>query len=236
MKPHPQEASPVSDHMTPPLNPLPWIVWALALPLIAVEALIGLGQTGLVGGAEAIGWRLDAVERFGFSPALQKTLIAQGQWVHDGWLRLLTYPLAHLSFMDALFGIVILLAIGNLLGRLYSPLALAGLFVGSSVLAALIYTGLGFAAPLVGADPAVYGLIGGYTFVQWARFPAGHPDRSRAFTLAGFLIGLRVFFWAVFGGSMSWIAAVIAVPIGFALGSVLVPGGWSRLMARLRQR
>ena len=34
------------DLNAPPLNPLPWIVWALALPLIAVEVVVQLGASG----------------------------------------------------------------------------------------------------------------------------------------------------------------------------------------------
>ena len=33
-----------------PLNQLPWIVWALALPVIAMELVLGLADIGLVGG------------------------------------------------------------------------------------------------------------------------------------------------------------------------------------------
>lgn len=220
----------------PVFNPLPWVVWLLALPIIAVEVLIALGQSGLVGGAAAIGWRLDAVNLFGYAPDFQRALLAQGAWVDPGWLRLVTHPVAHLSFTDALFAVVILLAIGNMIGRLFSAPAMVALFFGSAVGAAVIYTLMGFRAPLIGADGAVYGLIGAYTWTRWVQFPAGHPERFRAFTLAGFLIGLRVFFWLVFGGSMAWIAAVIAVPVGFGLAILVAPGGLARLVARLRQR
>ena len=220
----------------PVFNPLPWIVWVLALPVIAVELVFALGNSGLVGGAQAIGWRLDAVNLFGFAPEYQRALIARGLWLDAGWWRLLTYPVAHLTFTDALFSVVILLAIGNLIGRVFSPLAMVGIYLGSSVLTALIYTALGFSAPLIGADVAVYGLIGAFTLTRWAQYPPGHPERWQAFSLAGFLIGLRVFFWWVFGGSWAWVAAVLAVPVGFGLAMLLAPGGGARLMRRLRQR
>ena len=41
----------------PVFNPLPWIVWVLALPVIAVELVFAVGKSGLVGGAQGIGWR-----------------------------------------------------------------------------------------------------------------------------------------------------------------------------------
>jgi hypothetical protein len=40
-----------------PLNPLPVVVWVLALPMIAMEIVLGLGASGLVGGPQAVGWR-----------------------------------------------------------------------------------------------------------------------------------------------------------------------------------
>ncbi|THD84894.1 rhomboid family intramembrane serine protease [Aliigemmobacter aestuarii] len=223
-------------HDAPVFNPLPWIVWVLALPVIAAELFFALGQSGIIGGPQAIGWRLDAVNLFGFAPDFQRGLVARGMWLDQGWLRLLTYPVAHLSFTDALFSVVILLAIGNLIGRVFSPVAMVILYFGSSVATAALYTLMGFDAPLVGADVAVYGLIGAFTWMRWAQYPAGHPERYQAFTLAGFLIGLRVFFWWVFGGSMAWVAAVLAVPVGFGLAILCAPGGLARVLNRMRQR
>ena len=60
----------------PPVNPLPWIVWAIALPIIALEVVVSLGARGVVGGPTAIGWRLDAMERMAFSPE-EKVAIAR---------------------------------------------------------------------------------------------------------------------------------------------------------------
>ena len=45
-----RQANPVS-----PLNPLPVVLWALALPAIAGEIVFLLGQTGLIGGAQGVG-------------------------------------------------------------------------------------------------------------------------------------------------------------------------------------
>mgnify|MGYP000511738853 CR=1 FL=1 len=46
-----------SDHNAPPLNPLPPIVWLMALPLIGVELAIQLQSAGLLGAGAAMGWR-----------------------------------------------------------------------------------------------------------------------------------------------------------------------------------
>ena len=53
----------MQDHNAPPLNPLPAIVWVLALPIIAMEVVLAAGAGGLVGGPAAIGWRIEAPKK-----------------------------------------------------------------------------------------------------------------------------------------------------------------------------
>ncbi|MFD2439900.1 hypothetical protein ACFSS8_07040 [Paracoccus kondratievae] len=56
-----------------PLNPVPAVVWVLALPMIACEAVFGLAKLGFVGGgAQGMGlaMRQLAVERVAFIPDL----------------------------------------------------------------------------------------------------------------------------------------------------------------------
>ena len=57
-----------TDHNAAPLNPLPPVIWLLALPIVAMELIVNLAATGVIGGATGIGWRADAVQRFAFSP------------------------------------------------------------------------------------------------------------------------------------------------------------------------
>ncbi len=38
------------DHNAPPLNPLPPVVWLLALPVIAMELVLNLGAGGWLAG------------------------------------------------------------------------------------------------------------------------------------------------------------------------------------------
>ena len=102
------------DHNAPPLNPLPWIVWVLALPLIAMEVVLSLGAAGVVGGPQAIGWRLQAVERFGLFPELLKYQWETGGHPLAELHRLVSYVLVHGSFTHALFAIVMLLALGKM--------------------------------------------------------------------------------------------------------------------------
>ncbi len=220
-----------------PLNPLPWVVWALALPMIAMETVVALGASGLVGGPQAIGWRLDALERFAFSPELMRQMIEQSTYPPGALLRLVSYPFVHFSVTHALFVVVILLAIGKMVGEVFRPWAVLVVFFGSAVAGALAYTLVpGLQAPLIGAYPPVYGLIGGFTFLLWVNLAAVGANKYRAFTLIGFLLGIQLLFGLVFGGGWEWVADLTGFATGFLLSFVVSPGGWSRVREKLRQR
>ena len=73
-----QAADGTRDQNAPPLNPLPPVVWVLALPMIAMEVVVSLGAPrAWSAAAQAVGWRLDAVQRFAFSPELLRQMIDQ---------------------------------------------------------------------------------------------------------------------------------------------------------------
>lgn len=225
------------DHSAPPLNPLPPVVWALSLPMIAMEIVVNLGTRGLVGGPEAIGWRLDALERFAYSPDLMRAMIANDQWPLNGLMRLVTYPFVHMSFTHALFVIVILLALGKMVGEVFRAWAVLAVFFGAAVVGALVYTALPFTrAPLIGGYPAVYGMIGAFTFLLWVNLAAKGANQFRAFSMIGFLLAIQLVFGVLFGGGWDWVADIAGFATGFLLSFVVSPGGWGRVMAKLRQR
>lgn len=226
-----------NDHTQPLFNALPPIVVALALAIFAVEVLISAGARGFVGGNEAIGWRLEAIREFGFFSQLLQFVIERGAWTSPELLRFLTYPFVSLGFTHALFVIVFLLALGKLVGEVFGNLAVLTVFFVSAVFGALVYAGLtGDGRPLVGAFPAVYGLIGAYTFLLWVSYGAAGENQYRAFTLIGFLLGIQLIFGAMFGSGNDWIAEIAGFVVGFAISPVLAPGGLGRLLDRLRQR
>lgn len=232
-----KEARMQTDHNAPPLNPLPWVVWALALPIIALEAVVFLGARGIVGGPQALGWRLDAMERFAFAPDLMRAMIARGDYPAEGLIRLVSYPLANPSFTSALFAVVMLLALGKMVGEVFRPWAVVAVFLGSAIGGALVYTAVPWIhAPMFGAFPAVYGLIGAFTFLLWVRLAAVGANRYRAFTMIGFLMGAQLVFGALFGTGPQWVAELAGFATGFLLSFVVSPGGWRHVMARLRQR
>lgn len=220
-----------------PINPLPMIVWVLALPIVAMELVLALAEAGLVGGAGGIGWRLQAVERFGMFPELLRRQVETGGHPYEELVRLVAYPLVHGSFTHALFAVVILLALGKMVGEIFRWWAVALVFFGSGVVAALVYSAIPMMqAPLVGGYPATYGLIGAFTFLLWVRLTGSGDNQWRAFTMIGFLLGAQLLFGLLFGGGTEWVADIAGFATGFLLSFVVSPGGIGRALARLRTR
>jgi membrane associated rhomboid family serine protease len=229
-------AMPTEPHAAP-LNPLPIVVWILALPMIAMEIVVSLGAAGVVGGPAAVGWRLDAIQRFAYAPDLMRAMIETGQFPPEALMRLVTYPFVHLSATHAIFVVVILLALGKMVGEVFRPGAVMAVFFGAAIVGALVYTAVpGLRAPLVGGYPPVYGLIGAFTFLLWVRLVATGANQYRAFTLIGLLLGIQLLFGLLFGGGFEWIADLAGFATGFLLSFVVSPGGFARVRARIRER
>ncbi len=221
----------------PLMNPLPPAVVALALAIFAVEVLLSAGARGYIGGAEAIGWRLEAIRSFGFFAPVLEAMIEQGRWPLEHVARFVTYPFVHLGFVHAIMVIVFLLALGKLIGEVFGNLAVLVVFFACAIFGAVVYAGLtGDTRPLVGGYPAVYGLIGAYTFLLWASYGAAGENQYRAFTLIGFLLVIQLLFGLLFGATSDWIAELAGFAMGFAISPVLARGGFRRLLNRLRQR
>lgn len=226
------------DKNAPPLNPLPAIVWVLALPLIAVEVLVSLAEAGLIGGAAGIGWRLQAVERFGLFPQLLVQQWQTGGAPYDQLFRLVSYHLVHGSATHAIFALVILLALGKMVGEAFRWWAVVVVVAVATVAGAVAY-GLfipDLKVPLIGAYPPVYGLIGAFTYLMWTNPARGGGNKYRAFGMIGMLMGLQLVFGLLFGGGWTWVAELAGFAAGFAISFVVSPGGIRRLMARVRQR
>lgn len=226
------------DHNAPPLNPLPWIVWVLALPLIAMEVVLSLGAAGVVGGPQAIGWRLQAVEQFGLFPELLKYQWETGGQPLEELARLVTYVGVHGSFTHALFAVVMLLALGKMVGEVFRWWGVALVFLGSAAVGGTAYGLLvpGLRTQLIGAYPGVYGLIGAFTFLIWTKLALVGANRLRAFSLIGMLLAIQLVFGVLFGGGWDWVADIAGFATGFLLSFVVSPGGFRRVVGMMRQR
>ncbi len=225
------------DYSQPLFNALPPAVVALALAIFGVEVLLTLGARGYIGGAQAIGWRVEAIREFSFFPPIIAWMFETGNWAGEHLKRFVTYPFIHLGFTHAAFVIVFLLALGKLVGEVFGNISVLVLFFACGIFGALVYAGVvGDDRPLVGGFPSVYGLIGAYTFLLWVRFGATGENQYQAFQLIGFLMGIQLIFGIFFAVGYDWVAEIAGFAFGFVLTPALVPGAFRRFVDRMRQR
>jgi len=225
-----------NDHTESPFNALPPIVVALAVVLVGIELVFQAGARGF-GGADAVGWRIAAFNDYAFIPDLFERSLETGEWRLADALRLVSYVFLHQGFSHLAFVLVFLLAMGKYVGELFSPLAMLAVFTGSAIAGAMAYgLLLDDRIALIGGFPAVYGLIGAYTFVLWTGLGAMQKNPARAFTLIGFLMAFQLLFGLLFGGGNYWVAELAGFFAGFLLSFVVSPGGWGRVMDKVRQR
>ena len=161
-----------------------------------------------------------------------------GQYPLDGMHRLISYPFVHGSLIHAVFVVVILLALGKMVGEVFRWWAVVAVFFASAVVGALVYTLVlpGVSAPLIGGYPPVYGMIGAFTFLLWVNLAAVGANKYRAFSMIGFLLGIQLVFGLLFGGGYEWVADLAGFATGFVLSFVVSPGGWDRVLQKVRQR
>lgn len=227
----------MDQHSISPFNALPKVVVALSFVIFGLEVMFQAATMSLIGGQSGVGWRLDAIRDFAVFDEIAAYMWMNGVVLPDEMVRLVTYPLIHTGFVHAGFVVVFILAIGKMVAEVFSPLAFLVLFWASAIAGAL-----GFVAlmdnpyPLVGGYPGVYGLIGAFTFLMWIEAGARGGNRYRAFGLIGMLLAIQVVFGLIGGQFGNVIADLTGFAAGFALSFVLVPGGWRRILARLRSR
>lgn len=223
-------------HNTPPVNPLPPVVWLLFFAIAIPELAFLLGAQGWAGGPEGIGWRLAAVQQYGFSGDLFDWMLSNGRWMPEHLQRFVTYSFVHNSFTSALFSVVLMLALGKLVGEAMGQVAVLVLYLGGSIFGALIYALLlNDPSWLVGGFPAVYGLIGGYSFLMWQRLADTGQQQLQAFSLIAMLLGIQLVFGVFFGPTTQWVADLAGFVFGFGASVLLVPGGLARVIAQLRR-
>ncbi|MCP9480531.1 rhomboid family intramembrane serine protease [Shimia sp. CNT1-13L.2] len=219
-----------------PINPLPPVVVALFFVIIGIELIFTAGARGYAGGHEGVGWRLAALQRYAFSDDIFEWMLGNGIWPFEHVIRTVTYLFVHQNLTHAAFAGVMLLALGKMVGEVFSPVATLAVFVVSGICGALAFTVLlEESAPLIGAYPGVYGLIGAFTFLLWTRLGQLGENQARAFSLIGLLVGIQLLFGLIFGGNRDWVADVAGFGAGFLMSFVFVPGGWQRILSRMRR-
>jgi membrane associated rhomboid family serine protease len=228
----------MSEHREPsPMNAVPPLVLAIAAVIMGAELLFQMGARGMIGGPEAVGWRLEAVRDYGFSNRALTWMIETGELRLEYVMRLVTFPFVHGSLLQAVFAAVMALALGKFVGERMPQWAVCVLFFAASAAGAIAYGLLLPDGPgLIGAFPGVYGLIGGFTYLIWLRLGEMGANQTRAFSMIGFLMGIQLIFGLMYGTDNSWTADVAGFAAGFVLSIVLVPGGFRSLHNKLRQR
>ena len=219
-----------------PVNKLPAIVVVVFLGMLAVEGALALAEAGMIGGAAGLGWRSDLIAQYGVSPEIFAWMKTTGQWPAEHLLRFVTYSFLHYGFVQMAIGGAIFLAMGKLVGEVIGAWAAGVIFFVSAAFGALVYAWAQVGnAWLIGAFPGAYGLIGGFTFVLWARARMTGQNQAQAFSLIAMLMGIQLLFGLIFGTDNTWVSELAGFVSGFALCFVFVPGARAALLARLRR-
>lgn len=220
-----------------PFNALPPVVIALAVVIFGLELMFQAATAGLLGGQGGIGWRLGAMQDFGVFNATWDWMINTGQFPTEHLVRFIAYPLIHGSFLHAGMVVVFILALGKMVAEVYSVLAFLAVFWISAIVGALGFVViLDSEYPLIGGYPGVYGLIGAFTFLMLMRAEVQGSGQMRAFSLIGMLLGIQLLFGLLNGDFGNVVADFSGFATGLVLSFVVSPGGWGRLLARMRQR
>ena len=230
-------SNPVQSSNASPFNALPPVVIALAVVIGGLEIMFQLAERGIIGGQAGVGWRLAAIRDFAMSDAVVEWMLANGVYPTEHLRRFVTYPLIHPSFTSAVFVVVFILAIGKMVAEVFSPIAVLLVFWVSAIAGAL-----GFALildppyALTGGFPGVYGLIGAFTFLLWTNLVSTGGSGARAFALIGVLMAIQLLFGLLNADFGNFVAELSGFVAGFLMSFLVSPGGWSRVMAKLRQR
>lgn len=221
-----------------PFNRLPGAVWLLIVTVLGVEALLSAAGWGLVGGAQGVGWRIAAIQDYGYSSAIQQWMLDNRVFPLRHLLRYATFSFIHGNAMHALFGAVLLAALGKVLGERFGTLPFLILALAVPVPAAIAF-GLAMGNEqlgwLFGAMPMAFALVGGFTWMKFHDAGTDRVLRRRAFSMIGLLLAARLAFGLMVESGPGWIAELTAFALGFALSAwVLGPGSWQRMRARIR--
>lgn len=225
------------NHNAPLVNPIPPVVLGMVAIIAVFEMAFQLGARGLIGGPSAIQWRVQALQAFGFYDTIWAQFMASDALPAGSWWRFLTYPVVHASFTHALFACVLLLALGTFTAKIFRPVPLILVLAVCTIAGAVAFGMTSDAgAPLYGAYPPVYGLIGMYTWCLWTMADRLGRNPYAAFQLIGVLIGIQLLFVLIEGRWYSLFAEIAGFVTGFVLAAPAAPGGLERLRTKLRGR
>lgn len=220
-----------------PLNPLPPMVWLLIVLVVGVEIYFLMGAYGLIGPPEALGWRIQWLERFGYSSAVQLWMLENAHAPARHLWRYVTFSFVHGQTMGAFFTVVILAALGKYLAEPMGNLRFAVLALVPPALGAMLFGLILRDDPtgwLAGGMVMIFGLVGAFTWRRWVLAQGDRASQMRAFSVIGVLLVARLGFGLLAEAGSGWIAEIAAFGFGFGLAALIAPGQWTRIRARLR--
>jgi len=212
-------------------NPVSPIVVLLVGIMVVVELALQAGEHGLIGGPQAIGWRLELIRFFGFHKAVFDHIRMGGEIEPKVLWPFFTYFFMPRGFVSVLISGALILAMGKLISDRFSGLAMLAIFVVCSLAGALAFgfwsTPGGF--PLIGAYPVFYGVIGTFTWIRISDLRAEGASILPAFTAVGMFFVFRGGFALYYGLSNSWMADLAGLLAGFLLAYLIAPDGKDRM-------
>ena len=121
------------------LNPMPPVVMALFLMIAGVEELFALASIGFLGEGFDASWRFLAIERYGMNTNLVSWMRETKDFGAEHLVRFVTFSFLHASFMQAAIACALFLAMGKMVGSVFSALALLLFFFVPAALAEWVY-------------------------------------------------------------------------------------------------
>ncbi|MBF9029088.1 rhomboid family intramembrane serine protease [Rhodobacterales bacterium HKCCE3408] len=226
----------MDDPNASPFNALPTVVVVLAVVIGGLELMFQLATAGLLGGPGGVGWRLAAIRDYGVSGELVRWMVDNAMWQGDILVRFVSYPLIQGGLVPALFAIVFILALGKLVATAFSQWSVPVIFWIASIAGALGFSFLTNSAfVLVGGMPGAYGLIGAFTYILWTR-PGQGAAGLRAFQFIAILAAVQLGFGLFAGEFGPFVSEICGFAAGFLVSFLVRPGGWTRMLSRMRQR
>ena len=227
----------MSENQPPPaINPMPPIVTALFLIIAAVELGFMLGGFGLFGGQTGSALRSQAIESYGVNTMLAGWMLENQSYPLEHLARFVSYSFIHASTLHAAVACALFLAMGKMVGSVFSAVSVLLVFGLSAAIGAVAFClVLPEGGWLFGAYPGIYGLIGAYTFLMWVTLKAQNGRPSQAFSLIAMLLAIQLVFGIVFGNNYHWVAELVGFLTGFSLSFFLIPGGFKRVLEFLRR-
>ncbi|RFU12666.1 rhomboid family intramembrane serine protease [Rhodobacteraceae bacterium W635] len=220
-----------------PFNQLPPVVIALAAILGGLEILFQLATAGMLGGQDGVGWRLGAIQNYAVLDQVWEWMRANNTYPGQELIRFVTYPFIHSGFVHVAFVVVFILALGKMVAEVFSAAAFLAVFWLSALVGGLAFVLLlDSRFPLIGGYPGVYGLIGAFSFLQWVSLGVNGGNQYRAFGLIVALLAIQLIFAVLQGFYGDVVADLSGFVTGFLLSFLVSPGGWHRLLVKLRQR